>query len=145
MARTTLTPKQEAFANAFCELMNATAAYRKVYNTTANDATCRKRASELLANDLVAEKIAEIQAAAAEAAAFTLEDHLDDLLKLRNMAAKKNQFGAAISAEIARGKASGFYVTRIAGHDGGPLAGASVEKPANVDWLGFPLNDDSQG
>jgi len=42
----------------------------------------------------------------------TLEHHLEALRKLRNIAVIKKQFSAAISAEIARGKAAGLYVEK---------------------------------
>lgn len=145
IAKTTaLTAKQEAFACAYVELQNATAAYRQVYQNNASDATARKRASELLTREDVSDRIAELQAAAAEKAVLTLEGHLDDLLKLRNMAAKKNQFAAAITAEVNRGKAAGLYVTRIAGPDGGALRTEHSTPPEGVDWLGFPLKNDDE-
>ena len=44
---------------------------------------------------------------------MTLELHLEDLQRLRNMAVKEKQYGPAVTAEIARGKASGVHVERI--------------------------------
>ena len=38
-----------------------------------------------------------------------LKIHLEALAELRNIAARKGQFAAAVSAEIARGKAMGLY------------------------------------
>ena len=44
-------------------------------------------------------------------------------MRLRNMAAKEKQYSAAITAEVARGKASGVHVERVehTGKDGGPM------------------------
>lgn len=41
-----------------------------------------------------------------------LNNHLAALAELRNLAIKKGQYGAAVSAEIARGKAAGFYTEK---------------------------------
>ncbi|MCX5870565.1 MAG: hypothetical protein NTY00_08010 [Deltaproteobacteria bacterium] len=38
-----------------------------------------------------------------------LKTHLSALAELRNIAARKGQFAAAVSAEIARGRAMGLY------------------------------------
>jgi hypothetical protein len=48
----------------------------------------------------------------ARKAMITLESHLEDLQRLRNMAVKAEQFGAAITAEVARGKAAGIVVEK---------------------------------
>jgi hypothetical protein len=39
-----------------------------------------------------------------------LKTHLEALAELRNIAARKGQFAAAVSAEIARGRAMGLYL-----------------------------------
>lgn len=38
-----------------------------------------------------------------------LQNHLSALAKLRNIAARKGQIAAAVSAEVARGRAMGFH------------------------------------
>ncbi len=43
---------------------------------------------------------------------MTLEGHLRALAELRDKAKAANQFGAAITAEIARGKASGVHIEK---------------------------------
>lgn len=40
-----------------------------------------------------------------------LEDHLEQLATIRDAALGEGKYSAAVSAEIARGKAQGFYVT----------------------------------
>jgi hypothetical protein len=47
---------------------------------------------------------------------MTLEGHLADLQMLRDKALQADQFSAAISAEIARGKASGVHVEKSEQH-----------------------------
>jgi hypothetical protein len=64
-----LTVKQENFAVAFVELGVAVAAYRRTYSAAAmKPTTVRVKASELKRNPLVAARIAELQAQAAERA-----------------------------------------------------------------------------
>jgi hypothetical protein len=48
----------------------------------------------------------------AVAAHCTLESHLAKLAELRDQAQLAGKYGEAISAEVNRGKALGFYVTR---------------------------------
>ena len=43
-------------------------------------------------------------------AACTFEAHLAELARLRDPAEKSGNFGAAVQAEVSRGKASRFYV-----------------------------------
>jgi len=111
-----LTPKQEAFAQAIVTGVNQSDAYRAAYNVSATTKaeTVNKRASELMANGEVTGRVAELRKPVVERAQITLESHLDDLMKLRNMAAKEKQYSAAISAEVARGKASGIAIDKVA-------------------------------
>lgn len=133
-----LTPKREAFALAVASGKNHGEAYRLAFDAGNMKAeTIRKRASELACNGDVKGRIEELRAPIAEKAQITLESHLRDLLKLRNQAAKEKQMAAAISAEIARGKAAGVVVDRSAmeltGRGGGPVTLARVELVAMDD------------
>ena len=69
-------------------------------------------ASRLAADGNVMARLAELRAPVIEAAGMSLEGHVRDLLGLRNMAAKAGQYGAAVTAEVHRGKATGYYVER---------------------------------
>ena len=124
-----LTPKQEAFALSYIQTGNATEAYRLAYDTSKmTEKSINENASKLLKHAKVAPRIAELRAPVIEKAGLTLEKHLDDLLRLRNMAVKDAKWAAAIQAEIARGKAAGLYVerTEVTGQDGGPIPIATV-------------------
>ena len=70
------------------------------------------RASCLAADNRVKERIAQLRAPAAEKFKITLESHLSDLLELRQLAAAAGQYSAAITAEIARGKAAGVHIEK---------------------------------
>jgi phage terminase small subunit len=109
-----MTPKQEAFAVAYVkDSTDAIKAWRSAYSgANSNDLTARKEASKLLKNPKVAARIAELRLPAAERAGVTLEGHLSDLQILRDEARERGQYAAAISAEIARGKASGVAVEK---------------------------------
>lgn len=108
-----LTPKQEAFCLAYIETGNASEAYRRSYDAgNMKPETVNRNAKALLDNSKIATRLAEIRKPAAEKAQMTLETHLEDLKALRDRAVEANQLSAAITAEIARGKASGVHVEK---------------------------------
>lgn len=109
-----LTPKQEAFAQAIVTGMNQSDAYRAAYKVRegTKPETVNQAASRIMADSNVTARVAELRVPVAKKAQITLESHLDDLLRLRNMAAKEKQYSAAITAEVARGKASGVHVEK---------------------------------
>lgn len=108
-----LTPKQEAFCLAYVETGNATQAYRQAgYSPKMADKTANEAASRLLKNSKVVARISEIRKPAAQAAIVTLESHLRRLEELSQAAESANQYSAAITAEIARGKAAGVHVEK---------------------------------
>jgi phage terminase small subunit len=72
--RMRLTPKQEAFALAYSRLMNASDAYREVYNVKRSTSkSINEMASRLLKNVKVASMIAEIRATAEHTTMLTVE------------------------------------------------------------------------
>ena len=109
-----LTPKQEAFAQAIVAGVSQSDAYRSAYKVRPNTKpeSVNQNASRIMANVNIMSRVAELREPVAKKAQITLESHLDDLMRLRNMAAKEKQYSAAISAEIARGKASGVHVEK---------------------------------
>lgn len=108
-----LSPRQEAFCIEVVRLGQILPAYRAAgYSIGMSDKTASEHASRIMRMPKVIERIAELRAPAAAAAGMTLETHLRDLKDLRDRAATLNQFGAAISAEIARGKASGVHIEK---------------------------------
>ena len=110
-----LTPKQEQFCLEYVKGKGtASDAYRAVYDCTRMlPATVNRNAFSLVNNNKVATRIAELRKQAADAAVVTLEGHLNDLKELRDKAAEADQYSAAISAEISRGKAAGLYVEKL--------------------------------
>ncbi|MFC4729104.1 terminase small subunit [Coralloluteibacterium thermophilus] len=102
-----LTPKQARFVSEYLKDQNATqAAIRAGYSR----GTAKQQGSRLLTNADVAAAVEKGQSRVAAKAEMTVQGHLADLKKLRDAAAKKGQYSAAISAEVARGKVSGYHV-----------------------------------
>lgn len=129
-----LTPKQEAFCLSYLETGNASEAYRQSYDAeNMKPESINREAKALTDNPKIAARIDELRQPAIKKAQMTLEGHLEDLQKLRNMAVKASQFSAAISAEVARGKAAGVHVEKSefahTGSIGFILEVAGIEAP----------------
>lgn len=108
-----LTQKQEAFCLAFIETGVAVEAYKIAFGEKdITPARMRNQAHLCMKNEAVQKRIAELRSAAAKKTQLSLEQHLDDLKELRDLAASDGKYGPAIQAEIARGKAAGLYVEK---------------------------------
>lgn len=120
-----LTPKQEAFAQAVASGKSQSDAYRAAYKVRDNTKpeTVNQQASRIMADRKVTARVEELRKPVVEAAQITLASHLDRLRALSEAAEASAQYSAAITAEVARGKASGLYVDKaeITGKDGGPV------------------------
>jgi phage terminase small subunit len=81
------------------------------------------KASTLGSREDVKARIAYLQQRAADASVFTLAAHLTRLNALSIDAQKKGEFSSAVTAEVSRGKAAGFYPTKVelTGRGGGPI------------------------
>jgi phage terminase small subunit len=110
-----LTAKQEAFCLAYLETGNASEAYRDAYRVKpgTKPESVHRAAKGVLDNAKIASRLDELRAPVREKAMLTLENHLERLNHLSNMAEQAGQFGPAIKAEESRGKAAGLYVERI--------------------------------
>lgn len=110
-----LTPKQERFAQLVAEGKTQADAYRGAFDTrpTTKPETVQANASRLMADSNISARVDELRKPIIESVGITLESHLKDLMTLRNLAVKNNQINAAISAEIARGKAAGVSTDRV--------------------------------
>jgi len=110
-----LTPKQEKFARCVASGMTQSDAYRASYDVSEDTKpeTVNKRSSELMSCGAISGRVEELRAPIVQQAQITLKQHLEELETLREMAKDKSQINAAISAEVARGKASGLYVEKV--------------------------------
>lgn len=116
-----LTTKQEAFCLAYIESGNATDAYGKAgYSSRMSSKSINEAVSRMLKKPKIVARIEGIRLEAAEAAKMTLAGHLDELKRLRDLAANEGRFSAAVTAEVSRGKASGFYTEKLEHTVAGP-------------------------
>lgn len=116
MATKILTPQQEAFCLAMVDPLtkNASDAYRKAYNCAAwKPATVNRRAFDMMEDGKILARIKELRDAAAAPVKLDLTSHLQRLDDLSHKAEEAEQYSAAISAEISRGKAAGLYTEKI--------------------------------
>ena len=109
-----LTQKQEKFCIAYIETGNASESYRRSFACErSKPETINRMAKELIDLPKITARLQEMRAPAVKAAQITLEQHLNDLKRLRDLAEASEKYGPAVAAEIARGKASGLYVDNI--------------------------------
>lgn len=109
-----LTPKQENFCIVYMETGNATEAYRRSYDVAnMKPESINRLAKDMIDNIKITSRMDELRKPAIMAAQITLTDHLNDLKRLRDLAEADGKYSAAVSAETARGKASGLYVEKV--------------------------------
>jgi hypothetical protein len=117
--------RHELFAQGAASGMTKSEAYIEAYPNAAKYAptTLYPKASVLAARQDVSERIRHLTERAADAAVFTLAEHLRRLNALSKAAQKAGEFTAAVKAEENRGKAAGFYPTKVelTGRGGGPI------------------------
>lgn len=120
-----LAPHHELFAQAVAAGATKTDAFLEVAPHAANwkRTTLNVKGCEMAARPDVKARIAELQAKAAEASVFTHAQHLERLNALSMAAEAAGEFHAAVKAEENRGKAAGFYPTKVelTGRGGGPI------------------------
>lgn len=108
-----LTEKQTKFVEGILKGKTASDAYRAAYDCDdSQNSTIWVRASELRANRNVAVWLSMARKAGLGHATVTLEGHLQELERLREIAVENKEVSAAIQAEKSRGQAAGLYVER---------------------------------
>ena len=114
-----LTPKQLAFVQALSQGKTASDAYRDAYNcSNMADTTVWSEASRLRANPKVSIWLRHSQRIGLDAARITMESHLAELARTRELAIEHGQISAGVQAEAHRGKAAGLYQNRLRLMDG---------------------------
>jgi len=106
-----LTPKQEKYAQNVAKGMSKKDAALDAGYSEKNAA----RAGYTLdsdSNPLVKQRIGALQEKAAKRVELDLSTHLTDLKDIREGAMRNGAWSAAVTAEVARGKAAGLYVNR---------------------------------
>ena len=106
-----LSPKQEKYAQNVAKGMSKKDAALDAGYSEKN----AKRAGYVLdsdANPLVKQRIQALQERAAKKVSLDLSTHLTDLKDIREGAMRNGAWSAAVTAEVARGKAAGLYINR---------------------------------
>ena len=120
-----LTPKQEKFCQGIVSGMNQSDAYRHAYDVGENTTplSVNQMAYELIQNPNIASRIEQLKLPIAERVGRTLEQHIERLLYLGNMAEGLEKVEASIKAEETIGKVLGYYVnkTELTGRNGGAI------------------------
>ena len=113
-SKMSLTPKQEKFAQYVATGITQSDAYRASYSVGEDTLpeTVNNLAYKLMQNSDIRARVEEIRKPIVEKAQITLQAHLEELQQLRELAKESKQLNAAISAEVARGRASGLYVEK---------------------------------
>lgn len=109
-----LTDNQRKFVEGLLGGKSASDAYRAAYDTSnCADSTVWAEASRLRADHKVAAWLSAARKAGLGRATVTLEGHISELERLREIAIDTGNVGAAVQAEQLRGKASGHYSENI--------------------------------
>lgn len=120
----TLTPKQEAFAQAYLETGNGSEAYRRVYNAeNMKENVVHVKACELLKNGKVAVRLAELQKRAQKRHDITIDSLTEMLKEDRELARNLEQTSAAVSAVMGLAKIHGLILDKaqISGDEDNPV------------------------
>ena len=109
-----LTPKQAAFVEALLQGKTASDAYRLAYNCEhMSHGAISVEASRLRRSPKISLWLHHYQRIGADAARMTMELHLAELARARELAIAQNQIAAGVQAEHYRGKAAGLYNDRL--------------------------------
>jgi len=109
------TPKQEAFARKYVECSNASEAYRTCYDVGENTTpeAVWVNACKLMANAKVAQRVYELQEAAAERTLVTVESLTKELNENRDKADDLDQVAAMNQATMGKAKLHGLDVHKV--------------------------------
>ena len=109
-----LTPKQQAFIHALLEGKNASDAYRCAYSCkNMSKSAVWVESSRLRSSTKVALWLRHFQRIWSDRARVTMESHLAELARARELAIDHGQISAGVQAEHYRGKAAGLYEDRL--------------------------------
>lgn len=123
-----MTPKQEKFCQLYIETGNASEAYRRSYNAERmKDATINVKASQLLAQDKISVRVAELKDQHAERHSVSVDDIARLLREDREFARECETPAAAVSATMGLAKLYGHLREKVehTGKDGKELPAAA--------------------
>lgn len=117
-----LTPQQQKFVEGLLGGLTASDAYRAAYDcSNSQNNTIWARASALNADSRVQVWLSAARQAHLGSGKVTLDNHIRELERLKEIAIKTGNVGAAVQAEQLRGKAQGHYVEKLEVHATDPL------------------------
>lgn len=109
-----ITPQQQEFVRLVISGKTSTDAYKAAYDCNASSQrTIWAEASRLRNNPDVAAWIDAAKIAGMASCAVTYQSHIDELERLKTIAVKTGNIGAAVQAEQIRGKAAGLHVEQV--------------------------------
>lgn len=109
-----LTPQQMAFVEGLLAGKTASDAYRAAYDcSNMGKNSVWVDASRLKANPKVSLWVDAARSAGFGRVSCTFDDHMTELARLRGIAERSGNIGAAVQAEQLRGKVAGHYVDRV--------------------------------
>ncbi len=136
MASRKLTPKQQAFLNAYLVEPNATAAYKVAGYRCRNDNVAAVEGKKLLRNPKIAAALQEARNTVAEAAGLTAKWVLDSLRAEAEDRGEHSSHSARVAALKLMGTHLGLFPAKVelGGKGGGPVAITLVEvvRPAAI-------------
>lgn len=142
-----LTEQQRKFVEGVLMGKKSSDAYRAAYDCSGSQKNTIWANASRLANDAnVSAWIAAARKAHEGNAVVTLENHLNELERLKEIALETGNVGAAVQAEQLRGKVAGHYTERLDLHIDDPLQSlreiaafapelaAKLAKEQNIAW-----------
>lgn len=109
-----LTDKQQKFVEGILAGKTASDAYRAAYDCSSMQSNAIwVKASELRSSEKVSVWLSAARQAGLGSAVVTFEGHIRELERLREIALKSGNIGAAVQAEQIRGKAAGHHVDQV--------------------------------
>lgn len=128
-----MTPKQEKFCTLYVELGNASEAYRQAYNAAKMQAaTINVKASQMLAQDKISVRVAELKASHAERHGMTVDDIAKMLKEDRDFARECETPAAAVSATMGLAKLYGHMRDKV---DHFSPDGSMTQKPVVIEFI----------
>lgn len=109
-----LTAQQMRFVEGILGGKTASDAYRAAYDCeNSSQNTIWSEASKLRSSPKVAQWIDAAKAAGFGRVSCTFDEHMTELARLRSLAERSGNIGAAVQAEQLRGKVAGHYVDKV--------------------------------
>ena len=109
-----LTPKQEAFAQAYVETGNASEAYRRAYDASkSKPSSVNVNGCKLLSDAKISQRIAALRQAILERHEFTIANMVSQLDEDRTFARDCEAPAPAVTASMGKAKLLGFLTEKV--------------------------------